>query len=167
MTNESPSVHAEAEASISLAWGADGSALTLPNEAAFWRVRLLPAKGGHPRVMRHNGVPLILPITATIELLRDGVGGKAGLYRLDPLDRDGFDLRGVDCAVVEIEEDDDTDDDERARAEKEQRERDIAALAKTCSEMAQAITQLLSTMSGHIVQLAEIAAKRNASEMVQ
>ncbi len=138
---------------IHLAWGADGAAIEVPDEATYWRVRLLPPKGGHPKVLRRDGLPLAIPITATVELLREAVDGKPGLYRLDPCTDHGAEIRNADFAVIEIVSDDDT---ERTSAKEEERDRAIATLAKANADMAQALTQALA----QVVALAEAALKR-------
>jgi len=133
------------EETIHLAWGANGAAIDVPDEATHWRVRLMPYRGGNPRVLRRGGLPLIIPITATVEMLREAVDGRAGLYRLDPCDQNGRDIDDADFAVIEIESDDDNDDAEDSAS------RPVGGivgeLLKTNREMAQTLMQALSTIS--------------------
>lgn len=131
---------------IQLAWGADGAAIEVPDEATHWRVRSLPTKGGHAKVLRRGGLPLVIPITATVEVLREHVGGKPGLYRLDPCDDHGRDIEGADFAVIEIETDDDDDSESDAPAS-DAPTGVVGELLKTNREMAQTLMQALATIS--------------------
>lgn len=134
------------EETIHLAWGANGAAVEVPDEATHWRVRSLPSKGGNPKVLRRGGLPLIIPITATVEMLREAVDGKAGLYRLDPCDENGHDIEDADFAVIEIESDDDADDAEEGAAG-DAVGGVVGELLKTNREMAQTLMQSLATIS--------------------
>ena len=133
------------EETIHLAWGANGAAIDVPDEATHWRVRLIPHRGGNPKVLRRGGLPLIIPITATVDMLREAVDGKSGLYRLDPCDENGRDIDDADFAVIEIESDDDQGDaDDGANRPVGGV---IGELLKTNREMAQTLMQALSTIS--------------------
>jgi hypothetical protein len=131
-----------AEETIHLAWGADGAAIEVPDEATHWRVRFLPSKGGNPKVIRRGGVPLLLPITATLELLREAVDGKPGLYRLDPC-ADGAAIEDAEYAVIEVEGEDQEDDASASDASAGV----VGELLKTNREMAQTLMQALATIS--------------------
>ena len=65
-----------------------GEPFTPPPTATSWRVRRLrEGQRGQLDVMRDSaGQPLVLPIAATYEQLREAVGQVAGRYRLDMLD---------------------------------------------------------------------------------
>lgn len=81
-----------------LAWGKDGDAIDVPASAVAWGVRRLISNvaGGAPQVVYGpGGTPLQLELDAAIGDLAEAVGGRAGKYRLDPLDANGKRLTGV------------------------------------------------------------------------
>lgn len=131
----------EETAAIHLAWGADGAAIAVPSEATHWRVRLLPSKGGNPKVIRRAGIPLLLPISATLDLLREAVDGKPGLYRLDPC-TEGCPIEDTDFAVIEVEGEEEED-----ASANDAPSGVVGELLKTNREMAQTLMHALATLS--------------------
>lgn len=73
-----------------LARDADGNPINVPAEATAWRVRKLAAKAGRPKLLYDNdtGLPLEIPLTATVRHLADEVG-EGGRFRLEAIDAAG------------------------------------------------------------------------------
>jgi hypothetical protein len=65
-----------------LAFGLDGNPVEVPSAAVSWRVRKLKPKGAPEVVYSRDGLPLIVPIHATLAELRSAVQLE-GRYRLD------------------------------------------------------------------------------------
>lgn len=68
-----------------LAYNMNGEPFEVPATATGWRVRRMKHKGAPEVVYSRDGVPLVLPIDAGIDDLREAVG-QAGRYRVDPVD---------------------------------------------------------------------------------
>ncbi|MEZ4362180.1 MAG: hypothetical protein R3B48_18475 [Kofleriaceae bacterium] len=68
-----------------LAFNVNGEGFDVPPHATGWRVRRMKQKGAPEVVYGRDGLPLVLPIHAEIEDLKQEVPGP-GRYRLDPLD---------------------------------------------------------------------------------
>jgi len=73
-----------------LACDLDGNPIQLPTNATAWRVRKLAAKAGRPKLIYDNetGLPLELPLTASIQQLAEAVS-EDGRFRLEAIDRKG------------------------------------------------------------------------------
>ena len=68
-----------------LAFNVNGEPFEVPATASGWRVRRLKAKGAPEVVYGRDGTPLVLPVDADLDDLRDE-SGTPGRYRLDPID---------------------------------------------------------------------------------
>lgn len=68
-----------------LAFDEQGTPIELPSAAVGWRVRKLRARGRPELVYSADGLPLILPIDASLIEFRSVVH-EEGCYRLDPVD---------------------------------------------------------------------------------
>src|SRR4051812_1801378 len=68
-----------------LAFNLNGEPFEVPETAVAWRVRRLKRKGAPEVIYGREGTPLVLPIEADIDDLRNEVRGE-GRYRLDPVD---------------------------------------------------------------------------------
>ena len=68
-----------------LAFNMNGEPFDVPATATGWRVRRMKTKGAPEVVYSREGTPLMLPIDAGIDDLRNAVGA-AGRYRIDPVD---------------------------------------------------------------------------------
>ena len=68
-----------------LAFNMNGEPFEVPASATGWRVRRMKHKGAPEVVYGRDGLPLVLPIEASVDDLRNAVG-TAGRYRVDPVD---------------------------------------------------------------------------------
>lgn len=68
-----------------LAFNMNGEPFEVPAAATGWRVRRMKQKGAPEAVYGRDGLPLVLPIEAGVEELRDAVGAP-GRYRVDPIE---------------------------------------------------------------------------------
>ena len=68
----------------------DGNPIDVPANATAWRVRKLAAKAGRPKLIYDNetGLPLELPLTASIQQLAEAVS-EDGRFRLEAIDQQG------------------------------------------------------------------------------
>jgi hypothetical protein len=85
-----------------LAFDMDGNPITMPPEAAAWRVRRGGGRRGRPRPVfdQESGRQLEIPLTATIEDLIDE-GCKPDRYRLEAVDAEGRLIPDV-VAIIEL-----------------------------------------------------------------
>jgi hypothetical protein len=72
-------------AMFELAFDLEGNPIEVPSAAVSWRVRKLGLRGRPEVVYGRDGLPLIVPIDATLAELRSAVQLE-GRYRLDPVD---------------------------------------------------------------------------------
>jgi len=84
-----------------LAFNANGEAFDVPANVTAWRVRRMKPRGAPELVYGSDGRPLMVPIEATIDDLREAVG-TAGKYRLDPLNDDGKCVEAVPPAYIQV-----------------------------------------------------------------
>lgn len=84
-----------------LAFDLDGNPVEVPTAAVSWRVRKLPVRGRPLVVYGLDGLPLIMPINATLAELRSAVQLE-GHYRLDPVDEHRRELAGARSAYVRL-----------------------------------------------------------------
>jgi hypothetical protein len=68
-----------------LAFNLNGEPFELPAAAVGWRVRRIKGRGAPEVVYSREGIPLMLPIDADIDDLRDAARSE-GRFRLDPVD---------------------------------------------------------------------------------
>jgi hypothetical protein len=68
-----------------LAFNVNGDAFEVPAAATGWRVRRMKQKGAPEVVYGRDGLPLVVPIHAEMEDLKQEIS-VAGRYRLDPVD---------------------------------------------------------------------------------
>lgn len=82
-----------------LAYTLAGESFELPGNAVAWKVRRIKKQGAPEVVFGHDGVPLILPIDADMDDLRNEarVHGK---YRVDALDDSGKPIAGCPAGYV-------------------------------------------------------------------
>lgn len=91
---------------IPLAWDANGERFEIPDKGECWLVKRSGRRGpGEVVLDARTGVPLRLPLAATITDLADALCGArapvpTGRYRLELLDKAGKTVRGVPGAVV-------------------------------------------------------------------
>jgi len=89
-----------------LAFNLNGDPFDPPSNTIAWRVRRFKSKGAPEVVYGRQGIPLVLPIDATMEDLRREVRVAEGRYRLDALDEDNRPIAGAPPAYVCIHPDD-------------------------------------------------------------
>lgn len=87
-----------------LAFNYKGRRFLLPKEAVFWSVeRLRDDQRGQLDVVRGpDGLPLILPITTSIDEFHTQNEDRPGRYKLTPLDESKMELEGVPAAYVTV-----------------------------------------------------------------
>ncbi len=68
-----------------LAFNMNGEPFEIPPTATGWRVRRMKTKGAPEVVYSREGTPLVLPLEAGVEELRNAVG-TPGRYRVDPVE---------------------------------------------------------------------------------
>jgi hypothetical protein len=68
-----------------LAYNMNGEPFEVPATATGWRVRRMRQKGAPEVVYGRDGLPLVLPVDASVDDLRDAVG-VSGRYRVDPVE---------------------------------------------------------------------------------
>jgi hypothetical protein len=74
----------------------------VPSAAVSWCVRKLMARGRPQLMFGFDGLPLIVPIDATLAALRSAVQ-LDGRYRLDPVDELRREVAGARSAYVRLE----------------------------------------------------------------
>jgi hypothetical protein len=123
---------------VPLAYGSNAEPIELAENAVGWRVswRKLGERGGSPSPVYVKGRPLILSLDATAEDLMAAVGGKAGRYRLDPIDEEGRTIPDAPPAYAVNEKDFDPANTLAAAAP-------AAAAAPTGSQGTDLVSQLL------------------------
>jgi hypothetical protein len=85
-----------------LAFNINGEAFDLPATATGWRVRRMRQGRGAPEVVYgKDGIPLVVPIEAGLEELRQIVGNP-GRYRLDAIDDRGKTVEDVPASYVVV-----------------------------------------------------------------
>lgn len=85
-----------------LAFNINGEAFDVPATATGWRVRRMRQGRGAPEVVYgRDGVPLIVPIEASLDDLRDFVG-TPGRYRLDAVDDRGHTVEKLPASYVVV-----------------------------------------------------------------
>jgi hypothetical protein len=82
-----------------LAFNLNGDPFEVPANAAGWRVRRMKQKGAPEVVYGRNGTPLVLPIEADLDDVRNEVGAP-GRYRLDPVDESNRPINGASAGYV-------------------------------------------------------------------
>lgn len=89
---------------VPLANDRNGEPVELPTTAAAFRVRRAAqhGKGGAPAVVWRDGQPLVCAIETDVETLRELVGDKPGLYRLDAVDESGRTLANVPACYCQL-----------------------------------------------------------------
>ena len=85
-----------------LAFNINGESFEFPGEITDLRVRRMKMRGAPELVYGRDGRPVTVSVNASIEELRDAVGGVAGKYRLDPLNADGKLVDGVPAAYIQV-----------------------------------------------------------------
>lgn len=85
---------------MELAYNVNGEPFEVPAHATHWRVRKIKPKGAPEVVYSRDGVPLLLPIDADIEALREDIDGSPGRYRVDALDGNGRAIEGASGYVM-------------------------------------------------------------------
>jgi hypothetical protein len=84
-----------------LAFDSEGKPIEVPSAAVSWRVRKLRLRGQPEVVYSRDGLPLIVPIDATLAELRSAVQLE-GRYRLDPVDEQRREIAGARSAYVRL-----------------------------------------------------------------
>ncbi len=82
-----------------LAFNVNGEPFEAPANAAGWRVRRLKQKGAPEVVYGRDGLPLVLPVDADLDDLRNEAG-TAGRYRLDPVDENHKPIANASAGYV-------------------------------------------------------------------
>jgi hypothetical protein len=85
-----------------LTFNANGEPFDWPHDVTDARVRRMKIRGAPELVYGRDGRPAVVAASATIDELREAVGGVAGKYRLDPLNADGRLVEGAPAAYVQI-----------------------------------------------------------------
>jgi hypothetical protein len=88
-------------AMFELAFDLEGNPIEVPSAAVGWRVRKLGLRGRPEVVYGRDGLPLIVPIDATLAELRSAVQLE-GRYRLDPVDEQRREIAGARSAYVRL-----------------------------------------------------------------
>jgi hypothetical protein len=87
-----------------LAFNLNGDPFDVPPNAAGWRVRPMKAKGAPEVVYGRNGLPLVLPIEADLDDVRQETGAP-GRYRFDPIDEANRPIAGASAGYVFVHAD--------------------------------------------------------------
>lgn len=84
-----------------LAFNINGETFDLPATAAGWRVRRMKQRGAPEVVYGKDGTPMVVPLEAGLEELRNIVG-TSGRYRLDAIDERGRTVEDLPAAYVVV-----------------------------------------------------------------
>jgi hypothetical protein len=84
-----------------LAFNASGESFDPPANATGWRPKRMKPRGAPEVPYGPDGRPVMLPIDATMEELREAVG-QLGRYRLDPVNEDGKIIDGAQSAYIQV-----------------------------------------------------------------
>ncbi|HEY1811002.1 MAG TPA: hypothetical protein VGG74_01510 [Kofleriaceae bacterium] len=84
-----------------LAFNLNGDPFDVPPNASGWRVRRMKQKGAPEVVYGRNGLPLVLPIEADLDDVRQETGAP-GRYRLDPIDEGNRPIAGASAGYVYV-----------------------------------------------------------------
>lgn len=84
-----------------LAFNLAGNRFEPPPAATGWRVRRLKAKGAPELVYGRDGRPLVVPVDADIDDLRQEVR-EPGRYRLDPVDEQRQAIVGAEASYLQV-----------------------------------------------------------------
>jgi hypothetical protein len=84
-----------------LAFNASGESFDPPANATGWRPKRMKPRGAPEVPYGPDGRPVLLPIDATMEELREAVG-QLGRYRLDPVNEDGKIIDGAQSAYIQV-----------------------------------------------------------------
>jgi hypothetical protein len=84
-----------------LAFNLNGDPFEVPANAVGWRVRRMKQKGAPEVVYGRNGLPLVLPIEADLDDVRQETG-TPGRYRLDPVDDANRPIAGASAGYVYV-----------------------------------------------------------------
>ncbi len=85
-----------------LAFNINGDSFEFTDDVTDLRAKRLKPRGAPELVYGRDGRPVTVSVNATIEELRDAVGGVVGKYRLDPLNADGKLVEGCPAAYIQI-----------------------------------------------------------------
>jgi hypothetical protein len=85
-----------------LAFNINGDSFEFTDDVTDLRAKRLKPRGAPELVYGRDGRPVTVSVNATIEELRDAIGGVPGKYRLDPLNADGKLVEGCPAAYIQI-----------------------------------------------------------------
>ena len=85
-----------------LAFTVSGDSFEVPALVTGWRVRRMKPRGAPELVYGRDGRPLMVPIDADVDDLREAVSGVLGRYRLDPVNDDGKLVDAVPAAYIHV-----------------------------------------------------------------
>lgn len=85
-----------------LAFNEAGELIDVPTNAVGWQVRMYRNRGPAQLVYSAQGLPLVLPLEATLAELGKAVQ-REGRYRLDPIDEQGRRIAGASAGYVWLE----------------------------------------------------------------
>lgn len=134
-----------------LAWDRNGEPVALPSTALALRVRRAAqhGKGGAPSTVWRDGQPLSCALETTVVGLRELVGDKPGLYRLDAIDENGRTLANVPACYCNLGDVDDVAD-----------SRDpLSRTLDTVERLARVNAETMEKLGAQLSHLVEAAAK--------
>lgn len=133
-----------------LAWDRNGEPVELPQAAVALRVRRSSqtARGGAPSVVWRDGQPLVCALETTVIGLRELVGDKPGMYRLDAIDENGRTLANVSACYCNLGDVEDV-----AGGERDPLSRTLDSVERLARVNAEAMEKLGSQLS-HLVEAA-------------
>jgi hypothetical protein len=121
-----------------LAFNINGEAFDLPATATGWRVRRMKQRGAPEVVYSKDGVPLVVPIEAGIEELRQLVP-TPGRYRLDAIDDRGRTVEDLPASYVIVPARDPQVAAQEARAAENSATALMAEAMRTTTELARTV----------------------------
>jgi hypothetical protein len=137
---------------VPLAWDRNGEPVELPATAVAWRVRRAAqhGKGGAPAIVWRDGQPLVCALETTVVGLRELVGDKPALYRLDAIDEAGKALANVPACYCNLGDVDDVGADSRDP---------LARTLDTVERLARVNAETMERLGSQLSHLVEAAAK--------
>jgi len=137
---------------VPLAFDRNGEPVDVPTTAVAMRVRRASqhGRGGAPAVVWRDGAPLVCALETTVVGLRELVGDKPGLYRLDAIDEAGRAIANVPACYCSLGDVDDAGGSERDP---------LTRTLDTVERLARVNAETMEKLGSQLSHLVEAAAK--------